>query len=73
MGSSKKELILELKHQINSPLAAIRSALYLTAARVRDPEVERYLQLADEEASRIAAVLNQAEQLPENKGIYLVF
>jgi len=73
MSSSKKELIRELKHQINSPLAAIRNALYLTAARVLDPEVERYLKLADEEASRIAAVLNKAEQLNENKGVYVLF
>ena len=36
MGSSKKEMICELKHQINSPLAAIRNALYLTAVRVRE-------------------------------------
>ena len=73
MSSGKKELIRELKHQINSPLAAIRNALYLTAARVGDPEVERYLKLADEEASRIAAVLNKAEQLNENKGVYVLF
>jgi len=73
MSFGKKELIRELKHQINSPLAAIRNALYLTAARVGDPEVERYLKLADEEASRIAAVLNKAEQLNENKGLYLAF
>ena len=73
MSSGKKELIRELKHQINSPLAAIRNALYLTAARTGDPEVERYLKLADEEASRIAAVLNKAEQLNENKGIHLAF
>jgi len=73
MSSSKKELIRELKHQINSPLAAIRNALYLTAARVLDPEVERYLKLADAEASRIAAVLNKAEQLNENKGVYMLF
>ena len=73
MSSGKKELIRELKHQINSPLAAIRNALYLTAARVGDPEIERYLKLADQEASRIAAVLNQAEQLNESKGFYLFF
>lgn len=73
MSSQKRELIRELKHQINSPLAAIRNALYLTAARVGDPEIERYLKLADEEATRIAAVLNQAEQLNESKGFYLVF
>jgi len=71
MGSSKKEMICELKHQINSPLAAIRNALYLTAVRVRDPEVARYLKLADEEVSRIAMVLNKAEQLNENKRLQL--
>jgi nitrogen-specific signal transduction histidine kinase len=71
MSSPKKELIRELKHQINSPLAAIRNALYLTAVRVRDPEVERYLKLADEEVSRIVIVLNNAEQANENKGLYL--
>ena len=71
MGCTKKELIRELKHQINSPLAAIRNALYLTAVRVRDPEIERYLKLADAEVSRIATALNQAEQLNENKGLYL--
>ena len=31
MALTKKELIRELKHQINSPLAAIRNALYLAA------------------------------------------
>jgi nitrogen-specific signal transduction histidine kinase len=73
MGSTKKELICELKHKINSPLAAIRNALYLTAVRVSDPEVERYLKLADQEVTRIAMALNKAEQLNENKGIYLCF
>ena len=71
MGFSAKEMIGELKHQINSPLAAIRNALYLTGVRVSDPEVERYLRLADEEISRIAMVLNKAEQLNENKRLNL--
>lgn len=71
MVSTKKELVRELKHQINSPLAAIRNALYLTAVRVQDPEVERYLKLADAEVSRIAMALNQAEKLHENKGLHL--
>lgn len=73
MFFTKKELVSELKHQINSPLAAIRNALYLTGVRVCDPEVERYLQLADAEVSRIAMVLNQLEQSNENKGLYLCF
>jgi nitrogen-specific signal transduction histidine kinase len=71
MGPSTKEMIRELKHQINSPLAAIRNALYLTGVRVSDPEVERYLKLADEEVTRIAMVLNEAEQLNENKRLHL--
>ncbi len=71
MGPSTKEMIRELKHQINSPLAAIRNALYLTGVRISDPEVERYLKLADEEVSRIAMVLNKAEQLNENKRLHL--
>jgi signal transduction histidine kinase len=71
MASGKEELIGELKHEINSPLAAIRNALYLAAARARDPEVRRYLRLADEEVSRIAKVLNEAEQLVENKRLLL--
>jgi len=71
MALRKDELIGELKHEINSPLAAIRNALYLAAVRVRDPEVRRYLRLADEEVSRIAQVLNEAEQLIENKRLLL--
>ncbi len=67
MALTKKELIRELKHQINSPLAAIRNALYLAAVRADDPEIERYLKLADNEVSRIARVLREADQLDENK------
>jgi nitrogen-specific signal transduction histidine kinase len=71
MARSKKELIRELKHQINNPLAAIRNALYLTAVRVKDPEVGRYLKLANDEVSRIAMVLHRADQLNENKRLQL--
>jgi nitrogen-specific signal transduction histidine kinase len=46
-----------LKHEINSPLAAIRNALYLVAVRTHDPELERYLRLADAEVSRISQSL----------------
>lgn len=71
MAITKKELIRELKHQINSPLAAIRNALYLAAVRADDPAIERYLKLADDEVSRIATVLRQADQLDENKSLQL--
>jgi signal transduction histidine kinase len=55
MGPSKyhHRLIAEVSHQINSPLAAIRNALYLAAQRTKDVELLRYLQLADEEVSAI--------------------
>lgn len=71
MALTKRELIRELKHQINSPLAAIRNALYLAAVRTDDLEIERYLKLADDEVSRIATVLREADQLDENKSLQL--
>lgn len=72
MALTKQELIGELKHEINSPLAAIRNALYLAAVRSNDPELKRYLELADQEVSRIAAVLKNANQLDENKRLRLI-
>ena len=56
MALRKDELIGELKHEINSPLAAIRNALYLAAARARDPEVRR-------EALRLESAAAVAERL----------
>jgi len=61
MALSKEGLIQELKHEIHSPLAAIRNALYLVAIRTDDPETQRYLMLADAEISRIAAVLKKCQ------------
>jgi signal transduction histidine kinase len=52
---SQYRLIAEVSHQINSPLAAIRNALYLAIKRTTDSEVQRYLLLADEEVSAIAS------------------
>jgi nitrogen-specific signal transduction histidine kinase len=69
MALTKQELIQELKHQIHSPLAAIRNALYLAAVRTSDPEIQNYLTLADAEASRIAAALKNANQIDENKRV----
>jgi nitrogen-specific signal transduction histidine kinase len=69
MALTKQELIQELKHQIHSPLAAIRNALYLAAVRTSDPEIQNYLALADAEASRIAAALKNANQIDENKRV----
>lgn len=67
MALTKSELIGELKHEINSPLAAIRNALYLAAVRSNDPELIRYLRLADDEVSRISTILKNANQIDENK------
>jgi nitrogen-specific signal transduction histidine kinase len=72
MALTKLELIGELKHGINSPLAAIRNALYLAAVRSNDPELKRYLRLADDEVSRISAILKNANQMDENKGLHSV-
>lgn len=57
MGPVKKQphpLLVEISHQVNSPLAAIRNALYLASRRTADPEVIQYLQIADDEVSSIA-------------------
>jgi nitrogen-specific signal transduction histidine kinase len=70
MALTKKGLIQELKHEIHSPLAAIRNALYLAAIRTNDAETLRYLALADAEASRIAEVLKNANQIEQNKQVY---
>lgn len=72
MALSKQELVQELQHEINSPLAAIRNALYLAALRSSDPEVLRYLELAEAEISRIAAVLKNANQIDENKRVHIL-
>ena len=69
MALTKEKLIQELKHEIHSPLAAIRNALYLAAVRSDDLETLRYLELAHAEISRIAAVLKNAHQIQENKQV----
>jgi nitrogen-specific signal transduction histidine kinase len=72
MALSKEGLIQELKHQIHSPLAAIRNALYLAAVRTNNPEMLGYLALAEAEVSRIAAVLKNADQIQENKQVHVL-
>ena len=72
MPQTKQQLVRELNHEIHSPLAAIRNALYLAAARSSDPATLRYLELADVEISRIAAVLKKANQAHENKGVQVL-
>ena len=72
MAQTKRELVRELNHEIHSPLAAIRNALYLAAVRSSDPAILRYLELADTEISRIAGVLRKAGQTHENKQVHLL-
>ena len=72
MAQTKKDLVRELNHEIHSPLAAIRNALYLAAVRSSDPATLRYLELADAEISRIAAVLRKVNQPNENKRVQVL-
>jgi nitrogen-specific signal transduction histidine kinase len=72
MALSNQEVIQELRHEIHSPLAAIRNALYLAATRSTDPEALQYLRLADAELSRIALVLKNANQIDENKQVHVL-
>lgn len=64
------KLIAELSHQINSPLAAIRNALYLASRRTEDVEVKRYLEIAELEVMSIAGSLRQARA--DSEGIRLL-
>jgi nitrogen-specific signal transduction histidine kinase len=56
----KEDVMNELRHEIHSPLAALRNALYLIALRCDDFQVLEYVRLAEEEAKEIAAALNRA-------------
>jgi len=56
----KNEIMNELRHEIHSPLAALRNALYLISMRCDDFQVLEYVKLAELEAKEIAAALNRA-------------
>jgi hypothetical protein len=59
MSSGEKKLVAKLSHQINSPLAAIRNALFLAGAHSGSNTIASYLKLADQQVSRIAGILRQ--------------
>ena len=61
-GSKAPNLILmiEVSPQVNSPLAAIRNAIYLAARRTTDPEIIQYLAIAD---SEISSIVNRIRDL----------
>jgi two-component sensor histidine kinase len=57
---SELERVAGLNHRINSPLRAIRNALCLAAKRTYDPELLKYLELADQKVSSISRALEEA-------------
>ena len=70
-GNQPHRLMIEVSHHINSPLAAIRSALYLAAARTDDPEVLRYLQVADAEVDSIIKAISSLRGIAEQDQLRL--
>jgi len=70
MALTRQQLLGKLKQEINNPLAAIRNALYLASVQTDDPEMERLLNLADHEVTRIAAILRNVNQIDENKRVH---
>ena len=59
MSSGERKLVAKLNHQINSPLAVIRNALFLAGAHTGNNMVASYLKLADEQVIRIAGILKR--------------
>jgi len=69
MSSGEKKLAAKLKHQISSPLAVIRNALFLAGAHTGNNTVASYLKLADQQVARITGILgrfanDQADNAP---------
>ena len=59
MSSGEKKLVAKLNHQINSPLAVIRNALFLAGAHTANSIAASYLKLADQQVARIAGILRR--------------
>jgi signal transduction histidine kinase len=68
ISKDQQYLIAELSHQINSPLAAIRNAVYLACCQTEDPLLQRYLRIADEEITVIATILRATRAIIEERG-----
>jgi signal transduction histidine kinase len=70
MGPSKNQyrVIAEVSHQINSPLAAIRNALYLAAQHTEDGELLEYLAIADAEVTSIVSRIRDLREMLETGG-----
>ena len=55
------DIMNELRHEIHSPLAALRNALYLIGVHGGDhAKVKEYVRLAEVEAKEIAAAITRA-------------
>lgn len=52
-------LAASMAHEINNPLEAVTNLLYLARARSNDPEVQEWLEQADQELRRVAILANQ--------------
>ncbi len=52
-------LASSMAHEINNPLEAVTNLLYLSRARSTDPEVQEWLEQADQELRRVAILANQ--------------
>jgi len=56
----KSDAVNELRHELHSPLAALRNALYLISVRCDDFQVLEYVKLAEVEVKEISAALERA-------------
>jgi signal transduction histidine kinase len=52
-------LASSIAHEINNPLAAVTNLLYLAQQSAVDPDVKRYLEVAEVELKRVSAIANQ--------------
>jgi signal transduction histidine kinase len=54
------EMASELAHQINNPLSAVTGAVYMASLRPNDdPELKKFLTIADNEGKRLASIARQ--------------
>jgi nitrogen-specific signal transduction histidine kinase len=59
----KHEFSSKLRHEIQDPLAALRSALYLISVRTDDFQILEYVKLAEKEALEIASTLTRPMEI----------